>query len=97
VTAAKGGEGQRQSLRSRAASSFSWSVIAKLTSQGATFIGTILLARILPVADFGLIAMAQVYLGFLQQFIDAGFLEALIQRPSLTQKELSGSAGSSWS
>jgi O-antigen/teichoic acid export membrane protein len=90
VTAAKGGEGQRQSLRSRAASSFSWSVIAKLTSQGATFIGTILLARILPVADFGLIAMAQVYLGFLQQFIDAGFLEALIQRPSLTQKELSG-------
>lgn len=83
-------EGAPESLRSRAASSFSWSVIAKLTSQGATFVGTILLARILPVSDFGLIAMAHVYLGFLQQFIDAGFLEALIQRTSLTQKELSG-------
>jgi O-antigen/teichoic acid export membrane protein len=66
-------------------------VLAKLVSQGTTLVGTLLLARILPVADFGLVAMAQIYLGFLQQFIDAGFLHALIQRPALTQRELAGS------
>jgi O-antigen/teichoic acid export membrane protein len=71
--------------------SLSWSVVAKLVSQGGTLIGTIILARILPVSDFGLIAMAQVYVGLLQQFIDAGFLEALIQRPALTQGALAGS------
>jgi O-antigen/teichoic acid export membrane protein len=79
------------SLHSRAVTSFSWSVAAKIISQGATFIGTLMLARILPVADFGLFAMGQVYLGFLQQFLDAGFLQALIQRPKLTQAELAGS------
>jgi O-antigen/teichoic acid export membrane protein len=80
-----------ESLRTRALSSLSWSVVAKLVSQGATVVGTVLLARILRIADFGLVAMAQIYLGFLQQFLDAGFLLALIQRPSLTQRELSGS------
>jgi polysaccharide transporter, PST family len=80
-----------ESLRSRAVTSFSWSVAAKLISQGATFIGTLMLARILSVADFGLVAMGQVYLGFLQQFLDAGFSQALIQRPKLTQAELAGS------
>ncbi|GEJ57620.1 lipopolysaccharide biosynthesis protein [Anaeromyxobacter diazotrophicus] len=80
-----------ESLRSRALASFSWSVLAKLVSQGTTLVGTLLLARLLPVADFGLVAMAQIYLGFLQQFIDAGFLYALIQRPTLTQRELAGS------
>lgn len=61
-----------------------------MISQGGTFVGTILLARVLPVSDFGLVAMAQVYLVLLQQFIDAGFLDGLIQRPSLGQKELAG-------
>ncbi len=80
-----------RSLHARAMSSLSWSVLAKLVSQGTTLVGTLLLARLLPVTDFGLVAMAQIYLGFLQQFIDAGFLHALIQRPSLTQEELAGS------
>jgi len=75
-------------LRARATASVSWSLIAKVASQGATFVGTIVLARLLPVSDFGLVAMAQVYLGLLQQFVDAGFLEALIQRPTLTQREI---------
>jgi O-antigen/teichoic acid export membrane protein len=66
-------------------------VAAKVVSQGATFAGTLLVARILPIADFGLVALAQVYLGFLQQFIDAGFLHALIQRPELTPRELGSS------
>jgi O-antigen/teichoic acid export membrane protein len=78
------------SLRSNAVRSFSWSALAKLVSQGATFAGTLLLARLLAVSDFGLVAMAQVYLGFLLQFIDGGFLHALIQRPKLAQRELAG-------
>jgi teichuronic acid exporter len=77
------------SLRSRTISSVSWSVVAKLVSQSATFIGTIVLARLLVPEDFGLVALSVVYIGFLQIFIDAGFLHALIQRPELSQHELS--------
>jgi O-antigen/teichoic acid export membrane protein len=61
-----------------------------LISQGVTFLGTILLARILGTSEFGLVALSLVYIGFVQIFIDAGFLQALIQRPYLSQRELAG-------
>lgn len=77
------------SLRKKAIKSLSWSVIAKLISQGVTFLATIYLAKILGAKDFGLVALSLVYTGFLQNFIDAGFMHALIQRPTITQRELS--------
>lgn len=78
------------SLRSRALGSLAWSVAAKLVSQGVTFLATILLARILGAEEFGLVALSLVYIGFVQIFIDAGFLHALIQRSALSQRELAG-------
>lgn len=76
-------------LRSNTRASLLWSGGAKLVSQGATFLTTILLAGMLPVSDFGLVALALVTIGFIQVFIDAGFLHALIQRPALSQREMS--------
>ncbi|KAF0219928.1 MAG: polysaccharide transporter PST [Geobacteraceae bacterium] len=76
------------SLRARAITSLSWSVFAKLVSQSVTFLATVLLARKLGASEFGLAALSLVYIGFIQAFIDAGFLQALIQRPALVQQEL---------
>lgn len=77
------------SLRTKAIRSLSWSAGAKLASQGVTFFATILLARLLGASEFGLVALSLVYTGFIQMFIDAGFLQAIIQRPSIEQRELS--------
>jgi|GEM_PF-2722056 len=88
--AKKTGESEIGNLRSKAICSLTWSFAAKLVSQGGTFLATILLARILGAGEFGLVALSLVYIGFVQIFIDAGFLHALVQRSALTQRELSG-------
>lgn len=75
-------------LSQRTAASLRWSVAAKLISQGATFFTTILLARLLGAGDFGLVAVSLIYIGFLQMFVDAGFLPALIQRAEINQLEM---------
>jgi PST family polysaccharide transporter len=49
----------------------------------------LLLARFLFPADFGLVAMAAPVLGFIQTITDIGLGQAIIQRPSLTQGQVS--------
>jgi O-antigen/teichoic acid export membrane protein len=75
------------SLRKKTLISLYWSSSAKLISQGVTFFSTILLAKLLGTRDFGLMSLSLVYIGFIQMFIDAGFLHALIQRSKVEQKE----------
>jgi len=49
----------------------------------------VVLAHLISPADFGLIAMSAPIVGFVQLFNELGLLEATIQRPHLTQRELS--------
>lgn len=64
-----------------------------LTSQGAQFllqsISTVVLARLLRPSDFGLVAMVTAITGLGQAFADLGLSEATIQRPDITQKQVS--------
>ena len=61
-----------------------------LTSQGAQFlmqsIATVVLARLLTPADFGLVAMVTAITGLGQAFADLGLSEATIQRPEITHR-----------
>ena len=54
---------------------------------------SILLARILSPADFGIVAIAQVFVTFLQLFCDMGFGSAVVQRQDLTPENVSGLFG----
>ena len=63
------------------------------TSQGAQFllqsISTVVLARLLNPTDFGLVAMVVAVTGIGQAFADLGLSEATVQRPEITQDQVS--------
>ena len=64
-----------------------------LTSQGAQFvmssISTVVLARLLTPADFGLVAMVTAITGLGQAFADLGLSEATIQHPEIDHDQVS--------
>ena len=64
-----------------------------ITSQGTQFvltsISTIVLARLLTPADFGLVAMVTAVTGLGQSFADFGLSEATIQRQEITHEQVS--------
>jgi PST family polysaccharide transporter len=64
-----------------------------LSSQGAQFlltsISTVVLARLLTPADFGLVAMVTVITGLGQAFADLGLSEATIQRENINHDQVS--------
>lgn len=64
-----------------------------LSSQGATFllgsISTVVLARLLTPADFGLVAMVTAITGLGQAFADLGLSEATIQREEISHDQVS--------
>jgi len=64
-----------------------------LTSQGAQFlmqsVSTVVLARLLVPADFGLVAMVTAITGLGQAFADLGLSEATIQHPEISHNQVS--------
>lgn len=71
-------------IRAKATVSIFWSVIDQSIRQGFQIIVTIVLARMLSPAEFGLIAMIGVFTALASAFIDSGFSSALIQKPELS-------------
>jgi O-antigen/teichoic acid export membrane protein len=65
-----------------------WSAIQGWGSQIVSLIVFSVLTRLLEPKDFGLVALASVYMAFLQIFIDGSFTQALIQRQELEKEHL---------
>ncbi len=67
--------------------------LLNVTSQGAQFliqsIATVVLARLLTPADFGLVAMVSTVTGLGQAFADLGLSEATIQRKEISHDQVS--------
>ena len=61
------------------ASSVGWTALSQVCRVGAQLLGLLLLARLLPASDFGLIAMGSVVVGFIGLFRDFGSSAAIIQ------------------
>jgi O-antigen/teichoic acid export membrane protein len=68
------------SVRAIAKSGLKWSSISQVTRIGTQLLGMIILARILPPSDYGLIAMAATVTGFANLFRDFGTAAAIIQK-----------------
>ena len=68
-----------------------------LSSQGIQFVtqsvSTVVLARLLAPADFGLVAMVTAVTGLAVAFADLGLSEATIQRPEITRDQISSLFG----
>ncbi|MDJ0706495.1 MAG: MOP flippase family protein [Leptolyngbyaceae cyanobacterium MO_188.B28] len=65
-----------------------WSVIESWGSQAISLIVFFLLARLLSPEAFGLVSMANVFLAFMNVFLDQGFAQALIQCKKLEPEHL---------
>jgi PST family polysaccharide transporter len=66
---------------------------ATVLSQGVRFVvqfaAQVLLARLLAPSEFGIVAMVMPLVGFVQMFTDLGLLQVTVQKPEITQNELS--------
>lgn len=62
---------------------------AQAIASAAKFASTIILARLLSPADFGLVAMVTPIVGFLATVNDLGFGQAVIQRREITERQIS--------
>ncbi len=65
-----------------------WSAIQNWGSQGVSLLVFLILARLLQPKDFGLIAVANVFITFIQIFLNQGFSQALIQRQNIDSEHL---------
>src|SRR4051812_1777323 len=73
------------SLKKAAISGIKWSAISHFGRLGLSLLTNIILARLLTPADFGLVAMAAVVIGFIEVFQDLGTATAVIQRKNASQ------------
>lgn len=76
------------SLGTRTASGLTWQLSASIIRVVSSLGFGIVLARILPPEDFGIIGLAYIATGFLHVIMDLGFGPAIIQRQSLTTRHV---------
>lgn len=67
------------------ASALGWSFLGDFSRQGVTFLVSIVLARLLLPADFGLVGMSMAFIAILKLLVDGGFSKALIQAKAVDE------------
>ena len=70
------------SLKRQVASGLFWVALAQVASKGLSFVTTLILAKLLAPALFGLVGMAALAIAALQYFQDIGF-DAALDRKSV--------------
>lgn len=75
-------------LRKKVVAGVGWSALQSWGRQAISFIVLLVLARLLKPEDFGLVAMASVFVAFTQVFVDQGFGAAVVQRVDLEREHL---------
>lgn len=75
-------------LREKAAKGIVWSVIQKWGRAAITSVTFIILSRLLDPEAFGLVALASVFIAFVEVFLDQGFTAAIVQREDLETKHI---------
>lgn len=77
------------SLKQKTISNIKWSFIESISLKAISFVLGIILARLLLPADFGLLAVVNVFYLLVTLFIDGGLKEALIQKKNATDVDYS--------
>ena len=77
------------SLRKEGANAIVWSLIEKFMKRGVQFVLSIFLARLLNPSDFGIVAMASIFVSWAEVFSDFGMGQAIIQKKDVTEIQTS--------
>jgi O-antigen/teichoic acid export membrane protein len=75
-------------LRQKALKSVIWTAIESWGRQAVSLVVFFLLARLLNPETFGLVALASIFIAFVQVFLDQGFSVAIIQRKEVDEEHL---------
>jgi O-antigen/teichoic acid export membrane protein len=81
-----------KSIRRRVLEGVVWLTVVKIFGQAFSWIITVYVIRILSPNDYGLVAMAGVYVGFITLFSELGLNAAVIQKKELNREDLSNIA-----
>ena len=76
------------SLKQQAVRGLKWTTAASVVSAVTQLLQTFVLARLLTKNDFGLMALAMVFVGFTQIFADMGITNAIIHKKDITHSQL---------
>ena len=68
-----------RSIRHKVIHGFAWLGSAKLVAQIGSWAATLIVARILDPADYGLVAIAGVFLGLADMLVEMGVTEGLLR------------------
>lgn len=66
-----------------------WTFLNQSANQVIAFIVGIIMARLLSPEDYGITALPAVFLAVAGIFMNAGFSQALVRKPEVTQRDLS--------
>lgn len=76
-------------LKKKGLKNSAWNFLNLLINQVRNFIVTLVLARLLTPADFGVVGMAMVLNAILDYFVDFGFSSAIIRKDTIKESETS--------
>lgn len=77
-----------ENFKEKVVAGFAWQAVTKLVVQVLSWISTIWVARLLLPEDYGLVATAGIFTGFLMILASSGVTAALINAKELSKKEL---------
>ncbi len=77
------------SLAQKTISGFIWTLTSRLGTRVSIFVVSIVLARLLTPADFGLIAMLSVFFAISSSLVESGFTHALIREKTISEVDKS--------
>lgn len=77
------------SLRKQAISGMMWTFAQQFSTQGIGFIISVVLARLLLPAEFGIIGMIAIFMGIGGALVDSGLASSLIRTPDANQEDFS--------
>lgn len=76
-------------LNDKLVSGLKWGGVEKFSTYGVQFLLSIVMARLLSPADFGVVGMISIFLALSTIFIDSGFAVALIRKQDATDTDFS--------
>ncbi len=78
-----------ETLKNKALKGILWNAVDRFSSQGISFLVSIMIARLLTPHDYGLVAMVGVFIAVAQTFVDSGFSSAIVRKVDRTEVDLS--------
>jgi O-antigen/teichoic acid export membrane protein len=91
-TASSGADGQQPNLTAQTAYGLRWFYLSTMTLMVANLAYTATISRLLDPATFGIMAVANLVVLFMQFFARMGLASALVQKPELSEKEIRASS-----